>query len=115
MGMWKQLCQKWFGLSDAPCETCELLREQLHKSDAERKELLHRLLEPAKVEPPSTVHEEFQPVTPQFTPWRVRQQLLEQEDRKKAQLMRSAAETARGMRNEHTEQIDKLEEELGVK
>ena len=104
MGMWKQLVNKWFGLSDAPCETCEILRMQLAESNAERKELLHRLLEPKQAEPPSTPVEDFQPITPQFIPWRVRQQMLEQEDRVKAKLTKEKAV-----------EIDQLEKELGVK
>jgi hypothetical protein len=103
MNMWKQLMYKWFNLSDAPCESCEILREQLHKSDAERRDLLHRLLEPAKVEPPSIQSEEHVPITPQFTPWRVRQQMLESEDRAKAKLMR-----------DRSAEIDKLEKEVGI-
>lgn len=102
--MLKQLMYKWFGLSDAPCESCELLRLMLDESNRERKELLHRLLEPAKVESlQSTKEEEPIPITPQYTPWRVRQQLLEQEDRAKAKLMK-----------ERARDIDKLEKELGV-
>lgn len=103
MGMWKQLMYKWFGLSDAPCDTCELLREQLHKSDAERKELLHRLLDPAKAEPPSTSIEEHIPVTPPFTPWRVKQQMLEAEDRQKAKILR-----------DRSREIADLEKEVGI-
>jgi hypothetical protein len=101
--MIKQLLYKWFGLSDAPCETCELLREQLHKSDAERRELLHRLLDPQKAEPPPIQSEEHIPITPQYTPWRVRQQMLEAEDRQKAKILHARAED-----------IDKLEKELGI-
>jgi hypothetical protein len=102
--MIKQLMYKWFGISDEPCMSCELLREQLHKSDAERKDLLHRLLDSKNPEPPSTPVEDYQPITPQFIPWRVRQQMLETEDKKKAELMRA-----------HAQQVEKLEEELGVK
>lgn len=101
--MWKQLMYKWFGLSDAPCETCEILREQLHKSDAERRDLLQRLLEPAKAEPPSVQSEEHVAITPPFTPWRVKQQMLEQEDRVKAKLMR-----------DRTKEIAELEKEVGI-
>jgi hypothetical protein len=86
--MIKLLLYKWFGLSDVPCETCEILRELLAKSDRERNELLHRLLDRDKSEPPPISVEEFKPITPQFTPWRVKQQMLEQEDAKKAALMR---------------------------
>ena len=102
--MIKQLLYKWFGLSDPPCETCDILRMQLEKSDAERRDLLHRLLEKETPEPPSTAPESYIPVNPQHIPWRVRQQMLEQEDRAKAKIMRS-----------HTEEIEKLEQELGVK
>jgi len=102
--MLKQLMYKWFGLTDAPCETCEILREQLHKSDAERRDLLIRLLEPKQTEPPSIPSEiELKPITPQFTPWRVKQQMLEEEDRVKAKLMR-----------DRTKEIADLEKEVGI-
>jgi len=100
--MLKQLMYKWFGLTDTPCETCEILREQLHKSDAERRDLLLRLLEPVKAEPPSAP-EEHVPITPQFTPWRVKQQMLEAEDRVKAKLMK-----------DRTKEIADLEKEVGI-
>ena len=98
-----ELLRKWFGLESVPCATCEVLREQLHKSDRERGELLARLLEGNKTEPPAPTRDEPVPITPQFVPWRVRQQMLEQEDRKKAQLMRDKAV-----------EIEELEKELGV-
>lgn len=101
--MIKQLFQKWFGLTDPPCESCEILRSMLDESNRERKDLLHRLLEPAKPEPPSTPHEEPVPVTPNFVPWRVRQQMLEQEDRVKARLMK-----------DKSAEIEKLEKELEI-
>ena len=101
--MIKQLMYKWFGLSDKPCETCEILRESLYKSEAERKELLYRLLDKDKTEPPSIEQEELKPIQPQFIPWRVKQQMLEAEDRKKAQLMRDKAK-----------EIEELEKELKV-
>ena len=94
---------KWFELDPRTCETCEILREQLDKSEAERSELLTRLLDKDKIEPPPTTVEEMKPITPQFTPWRVKQQMLEAEDRKKAQLMRDKAK-----------EIEELEKELGV-
>jgi len=104
MGFWHKLTNKWFGLSDEPCETCDLLREQLHKCDGERVELLHRLLEKDKpiIEP--TNKEEFIPIKPQYTPWRVRQQMLEAEDRKRAELLRKNAQD-----------VAELEKELEIK
>ena len=101
--MWKQLMYKWFGLSDEPCESCEILREQLHKSDAERRDLLHRLLDKDKPEPPPITTEEHIPVTPPFTPWRVKQQMLEAEDRQKAKLLR-----------DRSREIADLEKEVGI-
>ena len=100
-----KLLYKWFGLDySVPCDTCEVLRERLAQSDAERRDLLSRLLDRDKPEPSPVEKEELKPVQHQFVPWRVRQQMLEAEDRKKAELMRKKSE-----------EIDKLEEELGVK
>jgi len=94
---------KWFGLEELPCNTCEVLREQLANSERERRDLLNRLLEPSKLEPPSTDKEEYKSITPQFIPWRVKQQMLEAEDRKKAQLMKEKAQ-----------EIEELEKELEI-
>jgi len=100
--MLRKLLYKWFGLSDDPCESCEILRMQLAESNAERKDLLHRLLDKEKPEPPSAP-EEHVPITPQFTPWRVKQQMLEAEDRAKAKLMR-----------DRSKEIADLEKEVGI-
>jgi hypothetical protein len=91
--MWKELFSKWFGLDPRHCEVCEVLRTQLEKSEVERKEYLHRLLDKDKAEPSAQQlgQEEFKPVIQQHVSWRVRQQMLEAEDRKKAQLMKSKA------------------------
>ena len=104
MGIWHQLVNKAFGLSDPPCESCDLLREQLHKCDGERVELLHRLLDKDKPNLPIEDKTEYRPITPAYTPWRVRQQMLEQEDRKRAELLRRNAQ-----------EIESLEKELEVK
>jgi hypothetical protein len=102
--MISELLRKLFGLNPISCLTCEVLRDQLDKSEGERKELLARLLEKDKPELVTQSADEPRAITPQFTPWRVRQQMLEQEDRKKAQLMR-----------DRQKEIYKLEKELGVK
>jgi hypothetical protein len=61
-------------------------------------------LDKDKVEPPQSVDErEMKPIIPQFTPWRVKQQMLEQEDRAKAVIMRNKEK-----------EIAELEKELGV-
>ena len=84
-----ELLYKWFGLDPRTCETCEVLREQLHRSEAERIDLLNRLLDKDKPEPVVEREETHVPIQPQFIPWRVRQQMLEAEDRKTAELMRT--------------------------
>ena len=103
--MMKELFYKWFGLTPLPCSSCEFLRLQLMGSERERRELLNRLLDQGKPEPSTPVmkEEEMRPFTPQFVPWRVKQQMLEAEDRKTAQLLRGKAE-----------EIAELEKELGV-
>jgi hypothetical protein len=101
--MIKELMYKWFGLDPISCVSCEILREQLAKSDAERRELLHRLLDKDKPDSAPVEKEDFEPIKPKFMPWRVRQQILEQEDRKKAQLMK-----------DKEKEIAELERELGV-
>lgn len=101
--MLKALLYKWFGLEELPCNTCEVLRAQLDESNRERRELLSRLLEPSKPEPSPVEEKEFVPIRPAFTPWRVRQQMLEQEDRAKATILKN-----------RQKEIAKLEEELGV-
>lgn len=102
--MIKELLYKIFRLEPMPCLVCEVLREQLASSEKERRELLQRALAPS-IPPAEPVDErEHVPVTPPFIPWRLKQQMLEAEDRKKAELMRNKAN-----------EIEELEKELGVK
>ena len=101
--MISELLRKWFNLDPSTCEACDILRAQLDESNRERKELLHRLLDKDKIEPLPEKEEDLVPIKPQYTPWRVRQQMLEAEDRKKAELLRRSSED-----------IEKLEKELGV-
>ena len=115
--MISQLLRKWFGLSDPTCLTCEVLRDQLDESNRERKELLTLLMEKNKPEPPSPQlsREELTPIRPQHVPWRVRQQLFEQEDRRTAQLLREKSkELTPAKRQEVEASIESLETELGV-
>jgi len=109
--MLKEILYKWFGLElPVPCNTCEVLRERLAQSDAERRELLNRLLDRDKPEPVPTAEQDLKPIQPQYVPWRVRQQMLEAEDRHRAQLLR-----AKEKEKEETEaRVKNLEEELEV-
>lgn len=70
------------------CENCEVLKEILAAERYDKQQLLKKLLaEPAKevesVEP-------IEITRPKIMPWRVKRQLLEAEDRKKAELLRNA-------------------------
>lgn len=107
--MIRELFYKWFNLELPPaCQTCEVLRAQLDESNRERKELLHALLDKGKPEPESESPKELQPIKPRFTPWHVRQQMLEVEDRKKAQLLREKQKEMDDSR------ISELEKELDI-
>jgi hypothetical protein len=110
--MIKQLLYKWFGLESPTCLTCEVLRSQLDESNIERRDLLTRLLERDRPESVSPAKEqELQPIRPQFTPWRVRQQMLEAEDRKQAQLLR---DKQKEMADARKPGIEELEKELEI-
>ncbi len=78
---------------DALCDSCEVLKEQLAAERYNNKELLRAVLEqnaPKQV----IVNTEAQiPIQPKSVPWRVRQQMLEEEDRAKAKLMREKKTT----------------------
>lgn len=101
--MISQLLRKWFNLPVQSCQSCEILRDQLEKVERDRSELLSRLLDKPKAEPLPEKTEDFKAITPQFVPWRVRQQMLEQEDRAAAKIMK-----------DRTKEIADLESELGV-
>ena len=101
--MISQLLRKWFNLPVQSCQSCEILRDQLEKVERDRSELLSRLLDKPKAEPLPEKTEEYKSIQPAFVPWRVRQQMLEQEDRKSAQLTR-----------DRKQEIDELEKSLGI-
>jgi len=99
-----EILRKWFNLEPVVCPVCEVLRTQLDESNRERRELLNRALSPSQVESlPSEKTEELKPIGNTFIPWRVRQQMLEAEDRKKFQLMQ-----------EKEKEIADLEKELDL-
>lgn len=92
------------------CPNCAILRQLLETEKFEKKELLNHMLEPKEiireVAVPSVGMSNKVPLS-RATPWRVRKELLEQEDRKAAQL---AAEHARVS----AKSTEELEKELGI-
>ena len=87
------------------CASCETLRQQLEFSNYEKTQLLNKLLKEPEPEPK-------QPEAPQITrprsiPWNVRRQLLEQEDRVKAQRLRSVPKPDSEVTPVSTEDLEK--------
>jgi len=96
---------RWLMEEPKPCDNCELLRSLLETEKYEKKQMLETILNLGKpTAPPITEQVEYKPILPKHIPWNVRRQMLEQEDRVKAQLMRDKAK--------ETADIEKLEKEL---
>lgn len=114
--MIKELMYKWFGLDPTPCATCEVYREQLARSERERVDLLHKLLEKDKPEPVVPLDkEDMVPILPRFIPTRVKRQMMEAEDRKKFQLLKDKEkELAELKKGAPSKSVEELERELGV-
>lgn len=95
------------------CQSCETLREQLVLERQTNQRLLDRIME--KPEKPAEVPHKVEVPRPilgnRHAPWRVRQQLLETEDREKAKLMRDAPTPSSS--NTKTDVAD-LEKELNI-
>jgi hypothetical protein len=77
------------------CQSCETLRVQLEIANYEKKQLMDALLKPRQPEEPTRLIVPPEQLAPRNIPWRVRQQMLEAEDRKQAQLNREAEEKAK--------------------
>ena len=88
--MIKELLYKWFGLVPLPCPTCEVLKDSLAVERQFNKVLLDKLVDRDKPESPHVREEPNLPITPKFVPWRVKQQMLEAEDRAKARALTNA-------------------------
>lgn len=69
------------------CASCETLKEQLERTNHEKRQLLDRLLEKPEKEAPPVLREISKPVN---IPWNVRRQMLESEDRERAKLIAKA-------------------------
>lgn len=91
---------------DKACKNCEVLQQLLTEERFEKKRLLDTLLSVtnpvAKPEPDRTVA--FEDIRPKHTPWRVKKEMLEAEDRRHAALLKA----------EYDKSIEKLEHELEI-
>lgn len=86
------------------CQSCETLRQQLEFSNYEKTQLLNKLLKEPEPEPKT---EAPQVTRPRSIPWHVRRQLLEQEDRVKAQRLRDVAKPDSEVAKVSTEDLEK--------
>lgn len=59
----------------------------LDQSNAEKRQLLNMIMEKSKPEAVQSTTE-LKPIAPKYIPWKVQQQMLEQEDRQKARILR---------------------------
>jgi hypothetical protein len=118
--MIKDWLRKWLfpeGVEPQPCQSCELLKEQLNAVNYERKVLFEKVIEQAFPGLTAAAIAEVDNLSPirmqSKVPWRVRQQQLQNESREKARLRAEAKEgTPRVVTQES---IERLEQELGVK
>lgn len=74
-----------------PCDTCEALKIQVEQLRHDNSRLMERLLEKPESEPQSVV-DNITPIIPKgrHIPWKIRQQMLEEKDRREAKLLRDA-------------------------
>lgn len=126
-------------LEKKPCASCEVLKQTLERANYEREMLLNNLLKPAAiVEHPLAAPIPITKPLSRFTPFSVKRQILEAEDREKARIMRESEESIRKAAEQviaakfkspesfiepvksntieidTNSQVDKLEKELGI-
>jgi len=83
------------------CRSCETLRLELQRTNVEKQRLLDQFVFTHRAGP----SEDNKPLVPNMIPWKVKREMLEQEDRAKAATMR---------RIEEDKKMAELEKELGV-
>lgn len=108
-----ELCKQEY-FENQVCKSCEVYREQLMITNRTNKELLDHLF-PSDNESIETRIPE--PIIPKSIPWKVKQQMLEEEDRQLARVMKSTESTKpNGKIDPITEQtVEELESELGIR
>lgn len=99
------------------CASCETLKDQIDFLNSERDRLLDTVIKlstPKPAEPvQATNMADLKPITSGTIPWRVRQQMLEAEDREKARILRDKQKEIARLKPQ-AENINDLEKELGI-
>src|SRR6266436_1939382 len=85
----------WLASPKKPCALCEELKSLQEIERYERRELLKAILEQHKPIATPECSEGPKEIIPKSIPWRIRQQMLEKEDREKAEKLRSTEDLER--------------------
>ncbi len=93
------------------CKSCDILQEQLVRALAREQSLIAIVTRVPEAAPVTTI-QNFEPIKSKTVPWHIKRQLLEAEDRAKAQAMREAAASTPSQNSEIS--IGELEKELGI-
>lgn len=120
----EQLAQNELDQEARVCQSCEVLKEQLNIANYEKDILLKSILNKNESNSSINQDESPEPIRRGAIPWRARRQMLEDEDRKKSELIKKSRETLESINslNSNTDKIDeegskeiaKLEEEIGL-
>jgi hypothetical protein len=78
----------------------------LEQERYEKKQLLELIIKRNEPEKEAEIQKELKPINPKYVPWRIQQQMLEEEDRQKARILRESTK-----QNERIK-TDDLEKEL---
>lgn len=96
------------------CNSCETMREQISQLNSQNLILLNRLVNPT----PVTVVDKEEKVQPplktsQFIPYAVRRQMLEEQDRNEARILREN-ESKLDTNSKEQKEIEELEKKVGL-
>lgn len=99
------------------CQSCETLKSQLATANHREQQLLVRILEltnPVKPEP-RQIELPPEALKPKYTPWEVKRQMLEENDREKARVIaQNKKQTEEVLARNKSQSVEQLEKELGV-
>jgi hypothetical protein len=94
-------------LPEAHCESCDVLQKQLEISNYEKKQLLEHILDFTKPRAEEVrITKEIDPIKPKAIPFSVRREMLEKEDRVRAEILKQ--------KEAELQSIEALEREVGI-
>jgi hypothetical protein len=93
------------------CSNCETLRGLLEAERRNNSQLLEKIIAPKVIEKIERISsdEKLEPIGNKYVPWRVRQQMLEQEDAQRAKVLKE-----HNFPDTTGKPTDEIEKELGV-